>query len=68
MAFSRFRAARALRATGFEDVAVKPFDFLHPATPPALIEHVARFGRMLESVPVLREIAGSMLVTGRKPA
>jgi ubiquinone/menaquinone biosynthesis C-methylase UbiE len=66
MAFSRFRAARALRAAGFADVVVTPFDFLHPATPPSMLDRVARLGRALEKVPLLREIAGSMVITGRK--
>jgi ubiquinone/menaquinone biosynthesis C-methylase UbiE len=67
MAFSRFRAARALRSAGFTAVAVKPFDFLHPATPARAMDAVARFGRTLEAIPLLREIAGSMLITAIKP-
>ena len=67
MAFSRFRAARALRSAGFAEVAVKPFDFLHPATPARAIDAVARVGRALEAIPLLREIAGSMLITAMKP-
>lgn len=66
MAFSRFRAARAMRRAGFVDVSVQPFDFLHPATPPAWIEHVARLSGRLERVPLLRELAGSMLISCRK--
>ena len=67
MAFSRFRAARALRTAGFAAIAIKPFDFLHPATPPAAMDAVARIGRVLEAIPLLREIAGSMLITAAKP-
>jgi SAM-dependent methyltransferase len=67
MAFSRFRAASALRAAGLSDVRVRPFDFLHPATPAALVDAVARVGRGLERMPVLSEFAGSLLVTARKP-
>ena len=67
MAFSRFRAARALRSAGFTEVAVKPFDFLHPATPARVMDAVARAGRMLEAIPLLREIAGSMMITAMKP-
>ena len=67
MAFSRFRAARALRSAGFTEVSVKPFDFLHPATPARAIGAVARVGRALETIPLFREIAGSMLITARKP-
>jgi len=67
MAFSRFRAARAVRRAGFTEVAVKPFDFLHPATPARVMDAVARVGRALEAIPLLREIAGSMVITAMKP-
>jgi ubiquinone/menaquinone biosynthesis C-methylase UbiE len=66
MAFSRFGAAAALRRAGFAEARVRPFDFLHPATPAALLGPVARMGAFLERLPILREIAGSLLVTGRK--
>jgi SAM-dependent methyltransferase len=67
MAFSRFRAASALRGAGFTEIAVKPFDFLHPSTPAGVMDAVARIGRALEAVPLLREIAGSMMITAMKP-
>lgn len=67
MAFSRFRAARALRAAGFTEIAVKPFDYLHPATPAGWIDRVARLGMWLEAVPLLREVSGSLLLTARRP-
>lgn len=67
MAFSRFRAARALRSAGFTEVAVEPFDFLHPATPARAVDAVARVGRALEAIPLVREVAGSMVITARKP-
>jgi SAM-dependent methyltransferase len=67
MAFSRFRAARALRGAGFTEIAIRPFDFLHPATPARALDSVARIGRALERIPLLREIAGSMTITARKP-
>jgi SAM-dependent methyltransferase len=67
MAFSRFRAARALRQAGFAEISVKPFDFLHPGTPPAWIERVARAGAWLERVPLVREICGSLLLVARRP-
>lgn len=67
MAVSRFRAQRSLRAAGFGDAAVEPFDFLHPATPEALCNLVDRVGRAIERVPLLREITGSFVVRGRRP-
>jgi ubiquinone/menaquinone biosynthesis C-methylase UbiE len=67
MAFSRFRAMGALREAGFAEPLVRPFDFLHPATPEALCDAVDRLGRGIERVPLLREITGSFVVSGRRP-
>jgi SAM-dependent methyltransferase len=67
MAFTRFRARRALVAAGFTDAQIAPFDFLHPQTPPGWLDRVAAFGRRLEKMPLVREIAGSLLMRGRRP-
>lgn len=67
MAFSRFHARSALDRVGFAKVEVTPFDFLHPATPERWLPSVARFGERLERTPLVREIAGSLLVTAWKP-
>jgi SAM-dependent methyltransferase len=67
MAFSRFRAARALRAAGFREGSARPFDFLHPATPAPVLPLVARAGDLAERTPLLREIAGSLLIRAVKP-
>lgn len=69
MAFTRFRARKALRAKGFVLIDVAPFDFLHPSTPSAWLDRVAGLGRTLESLPLVREIAGSLLIRAtRGPA
>jgi SAM-dependent methyltransferase len=67
MAFSRRRAIRTLVDLGYEDVAVTPFDFLHPATPQRWTAAVARLGERLEATPGVRGIAGSLLIRARKP-
>jgi ubiquinone/menaquinone biosynthesis C-methylase UbiE len=67
MAFSRFRAARALREAGFRDVRVTPFDFLHPATPASWLGAVSRLGGLAERTPIVREIAGSLLLRAARP-
>lgn len=67
MAFSRFYAARTLQAAGFVDVRVRPFDFLHPATPKAWLPALAAIGPRLERLPIVREIAGSLFLTARRP-
>ena len=66
MAFSRHRAARTLMELGYVDVVVKPFDFLHPATPTRWIGAVSRLGERLERIPGLSQIAGSLLIHARK--
>ena len=58
--------AASLRAHGFEDVRIVPFDWLHPATPPRLIGVVQAIGRVLERVPGAREFAGSLIITARR--
>jgi SAM-dependent methyltransferase len=62
MAFSRWRAMRALTAAGFVNGVVRPFDFLHPATPAAFIKPVSAAGSVLERLPLAREIAGSLFI------
>ena len=66
MAFSRFRARRALERAGFADVAVEPFDFLHPSIPESWVERGLAASRALERLPLVREIAGSMLMRARR--
>jgi hypothetical protein len=66
MAFTRFRARRVLEELGFDEIAVTPYDFLYPLVPRSLIESVMRLGRALERVPLLREIAGSLLIQARR--
>jgi SAM-dependent methyltransferase len=66
MAFSRFRARRALERAGFLDVAVEPFDFLHPSIPQAWVERGLAVSRALERMPLVREIAGSLLMRARR--
>ncbi len=66
LAFSRWRARAALTGAGFADVSVTPYDFLHPSTPRALVTIVARVSWLLEHLPLVREIAGSLLIRARR--
>lgn len=67
-AFVRFGLARLMTRCGFEEVRVRPFDWLHPAVPRPMIPFVSGAGRVVEALPGLREFAGSLLITGRRPA
>jgi SAM-dependent methyltransferase len=66
IAFVRWRLRRVLERLGVADVSIRPFDFLYPLTPASLIPVVEAVGRALEATPLVREIAGSLLVCGRK--
>lgn len=65
-AFVRWRLRRTLEMHGLREVSVRPFDFLYPFVPPALIPVVTRMAGALEALPIVREVAGSLLVSGRK--
>jgi SAM-dependent methyltransferase len=65
-AFVRWRVRRVLEQFGLVAVSVRPFDFLYPLTPRPLISFVELCGRVLEAIPLLRELAGSLLIYGRK--
>lgn len=61
-AFFRWRLKKSLERAGFKNVQVRPFDFLHPLTPKALIGLVKMVEPLLEITPILKEISGSLFV------
>lgn len=65
-AFFRWPLKRLLSTLGFRMITVEPFDFLHPALPPALIPAFEQFNSLLERTPLVREIAGSLFIRARK--
>lgn len=65
-AFLRWQVRRLLELTGFHDVRVDPFDFLHPKTPAAFTASLEAFGRFLETIPVISEFAGSLYIRAIK--
>jgi SAM-dependent methyltransferase len=65
-AFTRWGIRARLESLGLTEVSVRPFDFLYPATPRPLIGAVESLGQLLEQVPGIREIAGSLLITARR--
>jgi len=65
-AFFRWPLRRLLERTGYRNVRIDPFDFLHPKTPVALIDRVTAFGAFLERTPVISEIAGSLYIRAIK--
>jgi hypothetical protein len=65
-AFVRWPLAKALANAGFEHIRIRPFDWLHPAVPGPLIGAVSAAGRIMESMPVVAEFAGSLCVSAGK--
>jgi SAM-dependent methyltransferase len=61
-AFFRWPLRRLLEGTGFRDVQIDPFDFLHPKTPFPLVNGLNAMGRFLENMPVVSEFAGSLYI------
>jgi 2-polyprenyl-3-methyl-5-hydroxy-6-metoxy-1,4-benzoquinol methylase len=65
-AFFRWPLRRLLEQTGYRDIRIDPFDFLHPKTPEPLINRLNALGSFLENVPVISEFAGSLYVRAVK--
>jgi SAM-dependent methyltransferase len=65
-AFRAGELRRQLERAGFEVSECEPFEFLHPATPAALIPVVRALEALAERTP-LRRIAGSIRLAGRRP-
>ncbi len=65
-AIVRWSFTKKMQHLGFTNVQVFPYDFLHPATPSFMIPLVNAIGRGVEKIPLLKEIAGSVIIYGRK--
>lgn len=65
-AFFRWALRGGLEQTGYRDIRIDPFDFLHPKTPVPLIDRLNALGRLLENVPVISEFAGSLYIRAIK--
>lgn len=65
-AFFRWPLSSLLTKTGFHKIEIMPFDFLHPAIPPKMIASISKLGKTVEKLPLLKEIAGSLLIKATK--
>ena len=65
-AFIRWNLHRQLKRSGFIQVEITPFDFMHPSLPEWLINPIDNFLEYLEKVPVVKEIAGSLFIRAIK--
>jgi len=65
-AIIRWKTYKQLKRTGFKNIKITPYDFLHPATPTFMINFIESFGKTIEKIPVLKEIAGSVIIQCEK--
>ena len=65
-AIVRWKFKKLMKTFRFNNAQVFPYDFLHPLVPAFLINPVERIGKLIERIPVLKEIAGSVIIYGEK--
>lgn len=65
-AIVRWKFKKLLEENGFKNVIIIPYDFLHPVVPSFLISLVNGTGKIIERIPVAREIAGSVIISAMK--
>jgi 2-polyprenyl-3-methyl-5-hydroxy-6-metoxy-1,4-benzoquinol methylase len=67
IAFTRRQLNKELLQAGYEQIEVAHFDFLFPNIPDSLMETVDRVGCLLERVPVIKTLSGSLLIIAQAP-
>ncbi len=65
-AINRFTFKKYLESNGYKNVEIFPFDFLHPAIPKPLIGLINGISNLADKTPLLKEIAGSVLISAEK--
>jgi len=63
----KYELLRVASHQGFSHVDVIPYDIVHPLTPRTLIKWVRSLAFLLEHVPVIREICGTLYIWAKKP-
>jgi SAM-dependent methyltransferase len=65
-AIIRWKMQKMLKEIGYRSLRVFPYDFLHPATPAPLMNTIQAIGKMVEKLPLVKEIAGSVIIYAEK--
>lgn len=66
-AFIRWLLKKILKDTGFQNIKITPFDWLHPSIPKLLIGMISSVGQTLEKTPLLSEFSGSLYINATRP-
>lgn len=65
-AIVRWTFSKLMKSKGFKQVEIFPYDFLHPIVPESLIRTIEVIGKLIEQIPIAREIAGSVIIFAKK--
>ena len=65
-AIVRWKFSKLMTRIGFKYVKIFPYDFLHPLVPKPFIGAIKVIGKAIEQIPIIREIAGSVIIFGEK--
>ena len=63
----RYRLLQETSRQGLVEVEVIPYDILHPRTPASLIRPVQSVAFVLEHIPGIRELCGTLYIWARRP-
>jgi len=55
-----------MKQNGFRNVEIINFDFLHPAIPRWMLPGMEKIALMVEKIPVIRSISGSLIIKASK--
>ncbi len=66
IAFYRWHLSRQIKKAGFTNIKIHPFDFMHPLIPSSLIRYLLPVSEFIENTPILKEFAGSLIITAEK--
>lgn len=66
-AIFRWGLKKVMTSLNYQSIRIFPYDFLHPITPKSMIRVVSLIGKTIEKIPILKEIAGSVIIYGQKP-
>ncbi len=61
-AFFSWSLKKKMLNHGFTEVEIKPFDFLHPSIPAFMLPVMRQFCSVLEKIPLISSIAGSLYI------
>jgi len=63
----KYRLMQAASHQGFTDIEIIPYDIVHPRTPRSLVPTIQQTAFVLEHVPGLREVCGTLYIWAKKP-